>query len=67
LRVYQFRHGRRTAEYIPGPHRSRVALPSPAYAENTAPCIRLRASLQCEHMFVAAHSRADKGDSPTWT
>jgi hypothetical protein len=31
-----------------------------------APCIRLRRALHCEHMFVVARSRADKGDPPTW-
>jgi hypothetical protein len=30
------------------------------------PCIRPRPSLQCEHMFVAAHSQPERGGIQAW-
>jgi hypothetical protein len=60
LRVYQFRHERRGAEYSP-------AVPALSGRIPGVPCcIRPRSPLQCEHMFVTRANPPGQGGNQTW-
>jgi hypothetical protein len=60
LRVYQFRHGRRGASIA-----LRRGRPTPS-GPSTA-CIRPRAALLYEHMFVVGHNPPPPGGTHRWT